>query len=1309
MHYKLDDAYMGKIAQCSGCREKFVLERISETLTLSPGDVVGGSSFESSISSLAQEIAKLARRNQEDPDLDFSPGPGVLRAAHESTRMQSDSTDQQYDSQMAAASLRTESLCVQIDDSEPPSDHTGIWNVGESILGIYEVREIAPGIPYAQGGVGIVQRIYHREWDMELAVKSPKPGVFQSEMGMSSYERECETWVELGLHPNIATCYLVRRIGNIPRIFAEFIPDGSLRDWIHDGRIYEGGPEAARMRILDIAIQFAWGLDYAHQQGLLHLDVKPANVMMSGTTPKVTDFGLAQITGIETRGVSPSAPLSHSEPSDSPDVLETENTPPPVSRGVGSGKWEGMTPGYCSPEQYQAYLLYRQGRMDPTLKMTLQSDIWSWAISVLAMFHGRAPCRKGGQTAAKVFELFLSTPHPPEKPAIPPAMIELMRHCFREDPQKRPASMLEVAERLVKIYEQISGSPYPQTYPSSTRWTAESINNRAASLLDLNKAKDAEKLFHEALQLEPWQPEVSYNEALLLWRNGVFTDTEAVERLETLVKMRSEPISHYALGLVQRERGNIPPAIQAFEDALEKESRPEFLRTFEIASKFSDRSIRCTDLFSYQRSPGPIAYLDDKEEILLIAVDARHFVAYDTKAFRRWISLKRSRLNVAGSPGRSASFVDPNPVATLPDVQIAMSEDYQWEVLSGKTSDIVFLRNSGNPEDQRLMRSIPWGPPQLDIITTFSSLFKSELSVSLTVPGTAHSKRSVVRNLILVAEGPEIRILDRNENTLLGTLVGHEQMIQSITYGGRNGQWVISGAKDRTVRIWELPNCRCVRTIGGLDSAVDSVYLSRSGSFLIAFLGGNSVRIWDVGILCRNSDQIRAPILLSRVASSEELSRQQKEMSILQDEVFSCVNSGDFSTAVQSLDKMRELPGWDAVRKEMPWDRITPKCRRENPSDAVCTQTLIGHEDKITSVALSLDGQLAISSGQDQSIRLWNTGTGKCVRVIEGHQDWIRDIALTWDGRYILSGSWDASVRIWNSGTGKCVRVLGDKVRSISKVAFHPLGKIAAIATSSGSVLLWDVVADKVIGNWSAHHGGINSLAFSRDGRMLITGADDATFCFWETRTQDLLRKFARGKVPITAVNYLAGIQAVASASRDGTLEIRRRDHRPQVLSGHVAEILTMMSSVDNRFLFTASRDQSIRIWRISDGALLRTLSGHSGAISDIALDFSGRKMLSGSEDGTLRFWELYWEFSFPKNEAWTEEIRPYLQTLLSLYCTDSEGREPPRLIEAGIQRILLELGYCGFGWVPEPELRREIQQTVVNWPGPPSLPRELS
>src|SRR5204863_3896399 len=137
-----------------------------------------------------------------------------------------------------------------------------------------------------------------------------------------------ETWVKLGLHPHTVTCYYVRRLGGIPWVFAEYVAGGSLHEWIRTRRLYAGGAAEALERILDIAIQFAWGLQHAHEEGLVHRDVKPGNVLLTPEgVAKVTDFGMARA-----RGSSNEAPAGDAAAS----IL--------VSAG-------GMTPAFCSPEQ----------------------------------------------------------------------------------------------------------------------------------------------------------------------------------------------------------------------------------------------------------------------------------------------------------------------------------------------------------------------------------------------------------------------------------------------------------------------------------------------------------------------------------------------------------------------------------------------------------------------------------------------------------------------------------------------------------------------------------------------------------------------------------------------------------------------------------------------------------------------------------------------------------------------------------------------------------------------------------------------
>ena len=163
---------------------------------------------------------------------------------------------------------------------------------GNPVLDTYKVLDDA-----IHGGMGSVWRVHHESWNTDLAMKRPQPRFF-AEAGSGRKEefiKECENWINLGLHPNIVSCYYVREIGGVPTIFSEWMDNGSLKNRIKDGSLYEGTEEELQERILDIAIQTARGLQYSHENNLIHQDVKPGNILLTKDwDAKVADFGLAK-------------------------------------------------------------------------------------------------------------------------------------------------------------------------------------------------------------------------------------------------------------------------------------------------------------------------------------------------------------------------------------------------------------------------------------------------------------------------------------------------------------------------------------------------------------------------------------------------------------------------------------------------------------------------------------------------------------------------------------------------------------------------------------------------------------------------------------------------------------------------------------------------------------------------------------------------------------------------------------------------------------------------------------------------------
>ena len=308
---------------------------------------------------------------------------------------------------------------------------SGQWSVGEVVDGRYKVLAVHDG-----GSMGLVYRVRHLDWGTDLAVKTPRLELVRDTAWRKRFAVEAETWVDLEIHPNVCACEYVRVLDGVPRVFAEYVAGGSLLDRVRDRTLYEGGQ--ALGRILDLAIQMAWGLEHAHAKNLVHRDVKSANVLLDADDQaKITDFGLA--------------------------------------RSGGS-----FTHAYASWEQLDDL---------PTDHLT---DVFSYAVTVLELFTGGATWEFGPSAEEVLARLQESGPREPWLPVLPPELAVLLDRCLREELSERPGSFTEIAGGLTSIYQAVTGIRYRRIKPKAADLRADEHNNRALSLLDLNRPDDAE-------------------------------------------------------------------------------------------------------------------------------------------------------------------------------------------------------------------------------------------------------------------------------------------------------------------------------------------------------------------------------------------------------------------------------------------------------------------------------------------------------------------------------------------------------------------------------------------------------------------------------------------------------------------------------------------------------------------------------------------------------------------------------------------------------------------------------------------------
>ena len=392
---------------------------------------------------------------------------------------------------------------------------------GERLLECYTV-ESEP----LKGGMGSVWRVRYDALDKPLAMKRPQPRFF-AEAGVETKARfihECEAWIGLGLHPNIVACYYVRDIGGVPSIFAEWMEGGSLERRIRDGSLYDGTPEENQARLLRIALQFARGLRYAHDRGMVHQDVKPDNVLLTANmVARVSDFGLSG-------------------------AYETLAAGGAIA---GSGAY---TVAYCSPEQ---------ARREP---LSIRTDIYSWAVSVMEMYAGG--CRwRDGREAGERCEAYLADC----RVDVPEGLAALLRRCMREREADRPADFGEVEDALRAVYREACGADWDGDDGAAASDSADSLNNQAVSYMEIGLSDSAAHCWEEAGEIDPTHVEALYNRALIAWRSGEQTDMEVWRKLLSHPFFMRTEAGREAVEALAREAGKRAMDEPLFADEPERE------------------------------------------------------------------------------------------------------------------------------------------------------------------------------------------------------------------------------------------------------------------------------------------------------------------------------------------------------------------------------------------------------------------------------------------------------------------------------------------------------------------------------------------------------------------------------------------------------------------------------------------------------------------------------------------------------------------------------------------------------------------
>lgn len=928
--------------------------------------------------------------------------------------------------------------------------------------------------------------------------------------------------------------------------------------------------ELAVSQVISWFHEIAAALKFTHEKGLLHCDLKPANVLLDDENrAKVADFGQA------------------------------------VERGLPGSAVGSL--GYMAPEQASLH----------DSSPDVQWDIYGLGATIYFLLTGRAPRLSDASRETmgsitdpterlekyrQVISTALLVPVRELNPHVDQDLADLVTACLALDQEQRPQSVAEVIEDLHRREGKrplLCRRPWPAWYRGSRYLRRNALGIAVAGLVLVSSGAAVAGVYQrseeqrKAMALQEfdmgWKlaQEGRAAQASLWWARSLHTDLSVLPAQAALDSVTLEMEG-------ETFHGSLPVSGLAYSRdghwlaSVDTAGTVRLWRDGEPGPSWQSPAMAISDAYSV--SPPQLAFTPDGEHLLTASGlhpvgDPKPKVPFTGQA----LIDPQGRGALVFSQGAASVFA-PRDGRFLPVPEVKASKAVAF---GSAPLDFATLGEDGSVTLFRGGRKVA------------ENLHQGSTSLAFSADGRVLVTCSEDRkaNLWDAESGEQLHSLDHGWWVINARFSDDGKRLTTTSYNGQVRQWdVMSG----------LPLAQGVMRHSWLAYGTTA---NSNGSLFASYGVDGKARVWqsETGVpyspWFEHGSAVRSAtfspddrkLVTAGQNGTLRFWKVQPERSVLG----SFQHGQDEELLSVSYDPLGELVATS-------WQRFpSGGGARIWRIDGTGSQSLTLPDAKVFNITFSPDGGRLATAGADGTVRLFDREGLELQKW--SHQGAVNTVAFSPDGNSVLSAGDDGKVRLW--GESERTFQTGAKVIDAKMSAD---GRLVGAACSDGKAFVWNSESGEVLEEIQ-HPAPLRRIVFSKDGDKVLLCAQDAVGLLLDLRRK--LSHTLQHSLYVSNGSFDSSGSRVVTTSLDGALKVWNAETGEALPSpsGHEGPVLVGQFSPDDSLILSVSKDGTAQLWESETGLPFGLPIRHNRLCYDGQFSSDGRSVLTGSHDGLAK------------------------------------------------------------------------------------------